>query len=180
MANLPIPSNSGRNSLKQRMAPRIDFTPMVDLGFLLITFFMLSTTLAKPNMMAVVMPDTSGTPEPTKASRAITLLLGAENKVYWYEGLEMNQLDSTSYESEGLRKVLLNKMEKLQAQFGLQTFTDPKTGETRNGSFLNVLIKPGEQASYKNLVDALDEMNICHVRYYCILDPTTQETAHMR
>ncbi len=164
----------------RRMRPHMDFTPMVDLGFLLITFFMLSTTLAKPTVMPLVMPDQSGTPEPIKQSKALTILLGADNKVYWYEGQELEKMDSTGFERDGLRALILNKMKKVQEQWGLQTYQDQKSGDTKEGSHLNVIIKPSKNAHYRNLVDALDEMNICGVRYYCIVDPNQEELNEMR
>ena len=67
------------------------------------------------------------------------------------------------------------KQLKVQDLWGLQSYNDLKTGAARQGSYLNVIIKPGKRSCYKNLVDALDEMNICQVRYYCILDPTAEE-----
>lgn len=163
----------------RRMSTRIDFTPMVDLGFLLITFFMLTTVLTKPNVMPLVMPETEGDDAPIKQSKALTLLLGADDKVYWYEGLDMANMDSTNFDSDGLREVILQKKEKVAAQFGLQTYTDPKTGELRQGSQVNVIIKPATDSRYKNLVDVLDEMAICQVRYYCVMDASAAETERM-
>ncbi|HRI59060.1 MAG TPA: biopolymer transporter ExbD [Saprospiraceae bacterium] len=168
------------------MSTRIDFTPMVDLGFLLITFFMLTTTLAKPQVMALVMPEKDIKKEdiePVKESKVLTLLLGANNKVYWYEGITDAKLDSTDYSAEGLRKVILNKMDKVKGMFGQETFTRKKKNEKgeeieethTDGSFINVIIKPTKEARYKNLVDALDEMAICKVRYYVILDVSKLE-----
>lgn len=157
----------------KKMSTRIDFTPMVDLGFLLITFFMLTTTLAKPNIMALVMPEKDikkEDVEPVKESKVLTLLLGANDKVYWYEGITDAKLDSTDYSAEGLRQVILNKMEKVKGQFGMEDYEDFKTKEPRKGSFINVIIKPTKDSRYKNLVDALDEMAITKVRYYVILD----------
>ena len=162
-----------------RMATRIDFTPMVDLGFLLITFFMLTTILTKPSIMPLVMPDEKGLPEPLKQSKVLTLILGANDQVYWYEGLDLEKLDSTSFDANGLRKVILEKKAKVEAQWGLQTHTKAKTGEVLQGSLLNVIIKPAKNERYKNLVDALDEMAICQGRYYCILDVTNQEYEHL-
>lgn len=162
----------------KKMSTRIDFTPMVDLGFLLITFFMLTTTLAKPQIMALVMPDKDVKKddlEPVKESKVLTLLLGANDKVYWYEGITNPTLDSTDYSAEGLRKVILNKMDKVKAQFGMEDYEDFKTKEPRKGSYLNVLIKPTKDGKYKNLVDALDEMSITKVRYYVILDVSEAE-----
>lgn len=157
----------------KKMSTRIDFTPMVDLGFLLITFFMLTTTLAKPNILALVMPEKDikkEDVEPVKESKVLTLLLGPNDKVYWYEGITDAKLDSTDYSAEGLRQVILNKMEKVKGQFGLEDYEDFKTKEPRKGSFVNVIIKPTKDSRYKNLVDALDEMAITKVRYYVILD----------
>lgn len=161
-----------------RMSTRIDFTPMVDLGFLLITFFMLTTALAKPSIMPLVMPKDEGVAEPIKQSKVLTLLLGAGDKVYWYEGLDLDKMDSTTFDAVGLRQVILHKKEKVEAQFGLQKYTDSKTGEELQGSQLNVIIKPAKNSRYKNLVDALDEMAICQVRYYCVMDVSEEEAKH--
>ncbi len=173
--NLP----RGPSKRRGRMNTRMDFTPMVDLGFLLITFFMLTTALSRPNMMALAMPDTKGVPEPLKASKVLTLLLGDRNQVLSYEGLDMTELDSTDYSADGLRKVILDKKAKVAELFGQQTYLDAKTGALTKGSYLNVILKPGPQSCYKNLVDALDEMAICGVRYYCIVDLTSTEQATM-
>jgi biopolymer transport protein ExbD len=166
----------------KKMSTRIDFTPMVDLGFLLITFFMLTTTLAKPNILALVMPEKDikkEDVEPVKESKVLTLLLGANDKVYWYEGITDAKLDSTDYAAEGLRSVILNKMDRVKEQFGLQTYKRKnKEGveeEFNDGSYINVIIKPMKDARYKNLVDALDEMAISKVRYYVILDVSKLE-----
>lgn len=166
----------------KKMSTRIDFTPMVDLGFLLITFFMLTTTLAKPNILALVMPEKDikkEDVEPVKESKVLTLLLGANDKVYWYEGITDAKLDSTDYAAEGLRSVILNKMDRVKEQFGLQTYKRKnKEGveeEFNDGSYINVIIKPMKDSRYKNLVDALDEMAICKVRYYVILDVSKLE-----
>lgn len=163
----------------KKMSTRIDFTPMVDLGFLLITFFMLTTTLAKPNIMALVMPEKKDLKEedlePVKESKVLTLLLDADDKVYWYEGITDPQLDSTDFSSEGVRKVILNKMEKVKGQWGMEDYEDFRTKEKKQGSFITVLIKPTENAVYKNLVDVLDEMAITKVRYYVVLDASEAE-----
>ena len=165
----------------KKMSTRVDLTPMVDLGFLLITFFMLTTTLAKPQIMALVMPEKRvDEPPPVKESKVLTLMLGAQDKVYWYEGISDAKLDSTDYSAEGMRKVILNKMDGVKAQWGLEDYEDVKTQEQKKGSFIIVIIKPTKEARYKNLVDALDEMKICNVRYYVILDMSTQEEAFIK
>jgi biopolymer transport protein ExbD len=184
MAEIAQDSGGGKKGGKVRskkMSTRIDFTPMVDLGFLLITFFMLTTTLAKPQILALVMPEKDIKKEdiePVKESKVLTLLLGADDKVYWYEGITDAKLDSTDYSAEGVRDVILKKMDKVKEQFGLVDYKKKnKEGveEDLQGSYINVIIKPMKTARYKNLVDALDEMAICKVRYYVILDVSPLE-----
>ena len=167
MAEMQVAESGGKKGGKKRskkMSTRVDLTPMVDLGFLLITFFMLTTTLAKPQIMALVMPEKDikkEDVEPVKESKVLTLMLGANDKVYWYEGITEPKLDSTDYSAEGMRKVILDKMDKVKTQFGMEDYEDFKTKEPKKGSFVNVIIKPTKDARYKNLVDALDEMAIC-------------------
>lgn len=181
MAEMQVAESGAKKGGKVRskkMSTRVDLTPMVDLGFLLITFFMLTTTLAKPQIMALVMPEKDieeDQVEPVKESKVLTLLLGANDKVYWYEGITDAKLDSTDYSAEGMRKVILNKMDKVKGQWGMEDYEDFKTKEPKKGSFINVIIKPTKEARYKNLVDALDEMKICNVRYYVILDVSKLE-----
>ena len=160
----------------KKMSTRIDFTPMVDLGFLLITFFMLTTTLSKPQVMALAMPDRDPIEPPElPESKMLTLLLGAGDKIYWYEGIREARLDSTDFGAGGLRRVILDKMGRVAEKWGPDNYRDAKTGQPRSGSHLNILIKPAPESRYQNLVDALDEMAICHVRYYMILDASGPE-----
>lgn len=178
MAEMQVKDGGGGKGKPKKMSTRVDLTPMVDLGFLLITFFMLTTTLSKPQIMALVMPDKDvklEDLEPVKEGKVLTLLLGANDKVYWYEGITDAKLDSTDYSAEGVRKVILNKMQKVQTQYGQDDYKDIKTKEDRKGSFINVIIKPTKESRYKNLVDALDEMAITKVRYYVILDVSELE-----
>jgi biopolymer transport protein ExbD len=160
MAEIQEKGGGGGKGGKQRSkksSTRIDMTPMVDLGFLLLTFFILTTTFAKPQTMEINMPVKPKTEEeqmPLKASNALTLLLGENDKIYWYAGLPdapaAPGVQITDYSAGGLRKILLDR-----------TKTNPK---------LVVLIKPMEKARYKNLVDVLDEMNITETSKYAIVD----------
>ncbi len=163
----------------KKMSTRVDLTPMVDLGFLLITFFMLTTTLAKPQIMPVVMPEKDIKQEDlqaTKESQVLTLLLGANDKVYYYEGITDAKLDSTDYSAEGLRKVILDKKDRVKQQWGETEKDDPKNpGQKKLISKLNVIIKPTKDARYKNVVDAFDEMKITNVSLYVLLDISSQE-----
>jgi biopolymer transport protein ExbD len=110
-------SKKGKKKGAKKVSTRIDFTPMVDLGFLLITFFMLTTTMIKPQTMEIAMPSKDKVPEEeqtkVKASRAITIILGENNKVYYYEGTRENEIDPTlmltDFSSTGIRKFLIER-----------------------------------------------------------------------
>ena len=135
--------NKKKGSKQKKMTVRVDFTPMVDMNMLLITFFMLCTSLSKPQTMEISMPsnDKSITEEQqskVKASQAITLLLGSDNKLYYYEG------------EPNFRKQL----------------SEIKSGKNTP----TVIIKATDEASYRNLIDALDEMQICNIGKYVITD----------
>jgi len=153
----------GKKKGRKKMSTRIDLTPMVDLGFLLVTFFMLTTTFSKPQTMEINMPvkpkeppKTTKTEDPEnriKASKAITILIGADNALYWYHGMADEPLDGpkqTNYSADGVRKMLLEKNSQIQDMV--------------------VLIKPTDDANYKNVVDILDEMNISNIKRYAIVD----------
>jgi biopolymer transport protein ExbD len=118
MATINEQPASGARS--QRTSAKVDFTAMVDLAFLLITFFMLTTSLAKPNVMPLIMPEDQGVVDPPEkaGSKVLTLLLAGNDKIYYYEGVNNARLDSTDYSSAGIRKVILDKKHKVDAQFG--------------------------------------------------------------
>lgn len=166
--SVPLPNGKVRC---KKQSLRIDFTPMVDLGFLLITFFMLTTLLTQPFVMALVMPEQVDIPDrqAVKASQVLTLIPAANDQLYWYEGLDVGHRDTTDYGSKGLRRVILDKMARVNAQFGTQAYTDTKTNTVQQGSSLYVVVHPSFAARYKNIVDVLDELNICKVRYYVLM-----------
>ena len=178
-------------SKQKKMTTRIDFTPMVDMNMLLITFFMLCTTLSKPQTMEISMPSndkdiTEQQKSMVKASQAITLLLGADNKLYYYEGepnyRDYTSLKETTYGANGLRAVLLqknaaavNQVRALKQQKLDLEITDDeykkKVSEIKSGKDTpTVIIKATDDASYMNLIDALDEMQICNIGKYVITD----------
>ena len=189
----------GKNKQKKQNL-RVDFTPMVDMNMLLITFFMLCTTLLKPQTMRINMP-TKDTPEAglenkVRESTAITIIMGADNEIYYYLGMpaedgssyeDPNFLVQSEYGETGIRKLLLDKnagtfekiqelKEKLQnleitdeqyrdmaREIQEKAIKEDKTAPT-------VMIKPTDLASYKNMVDALDEMLVCNIGAYAIID----------
>ncbi|MCY7351515.1 MAG: biopolymer transporter ExbD [Cytophagaceae bacterium] len=152
-------SDGGKGDKKVRakkMSTKIDMTPMVDLGFLLITFFILTTTLSKPVVMELGMPDKDDIkPEtqPIKESEAITVLLDKDNKIYWYQGADPKTAEviRTDYSPKGIRRTLLQKKAEVGEKFV-------------------VLISATDESSYKNMVDILDEMAITDNRRYAIVD----------
>jgi biopolymer transport protein ExbD len=188
----------GKNKQKKQLI-RVDFTPMVDMNMLLITFFMFATTLLKPQTMNINMPmdDKDLTQEDktkVKESGAVTLLLGANDEIYYYLGIPKDQAtynDSTylvtsSYGADGIRKLLLEKnsgtfekIQELKAQLKDEAINDSifklKTQEVREESkdyAPTVMIKPTDLSTYKNMVDALDEMLVTNIGAYAIVDLT--------
>ena len=118
MAEVQAKDNGGKEKGKQKkMTIRVDFTPMVDMNMLLITFFMLCTSLSKPQTMEISMPSNDKVTEEeqnkVQASRAITVILGGDNQLFYYTGEpnyeDYNSLKETSYEADGLRELLLNR-----------------------------------------------------------------------
>lgn len=151
----------------------VDLTAMVDLAFLLITFFMLTTSLSKPQSMNLAMPDKDQEKKDEPVldvadDRTMTLLLGEKNQIVWYYGLPDKPIEGPTkvgYGKNGVRKELLDKEKTVLAKYG-----DPKKG-------LIVLIKASKKSTYRNLVDILDEMAIAKVPTYAIVDITPEENA---
>ena len=202
-------------SKQKKMDTRVNFTPMVDMMMLLITFFMLCTTLAKPQAMQLTMPSNDENVQEedksvTKASHTITLYLGANDKIWYIAGLpnyeDPSCVKETTYGAQGIRKVLIehtteeginpvarimlakkeldakkteynSKMTDAQYQEQLSRL---KKGELPNGEkvpTMTVIIRPLDTASYKNMVEALDEMLICSIDKYVIdkINPADRE-----
>ncbi|OAQ39282.1 biopolymer transporter ExbD [Pedobacter psychrophilus] len=143
----------------KKQSTKVDLTAMVDLAFLLITFFMLTTTLAKPQAMDMFMPDKNDKNEEldVKASRTMTVLLGSDNKIVWYMGvIGDNPPTVDNFGKNGIRKSLVENNKQVIANTG-----NPEKG-------LMVIIKPTDKSVYKNFVDILDEIKIANVPSYGI------------
>jgi biopolymer transport protein ExbD len=167
-------ASSGHGAGVRRIAKhslKVDMTPMVDLGFLLITFFVITTELSKPTMMNLYMP-ADGKPMPLGESNALSFLLGKNNTVYYYNGnwddaKKKGEVFKTTYSpAEGLRKIINEKQHRLDAGIKMNK-------EGRDG--LMLLIKPGKEASYENVVDVLDEATISIVKKYAIMKLSDEE-----
>jgi len=191
MAEVNTGGSEPKKGKPKKIQLRVDFTPMVDMNMLLITFFMFCTTLSKPQMMDLVMPtkDKDLTEEEkTKVDEAntITLLLADSDIVYYYFGKpnydDYTSLVKTDYSPEGLRSVLVSRNGKAVAKMAeLRSLKQKKkisdesfieqSKEIRNAkNGLVVIIKPTDASTYKNLVDVLDEMQICSIGQYAIVD----------
>ena len=165
--------SKGKKVRSKKQDAGVDLTAMVDLAFLLITFFMLTTSLSKPQSMNLAMPDKTPENQPPveltiSEDRTLTILLGEKNKMVWYYGLANEPIvgpTAVGYGKNGIRKELLSKIKSVVAKYG-----DPKKG-------LIVLVKASKKSTYRNLVDILDEIAITKVPTYAIVDITPEEKA---
>ena len=181
-------------SKQKKMNARVDFTPMVDMIMLLVTFFMLCTTLIKPQTMEISMPsDKNDLNEDNQsqiaASKAITILLDENNKIYYYTGKpDEAKLVETSYGKDGIRNALMHlnaaaqqQVQALKKEFETRRSSNPtvdaknqeeykkRLADIKNGKNTpNVIIKATDKATYKNLIDVLDEMQFCSIGKYVI------------
>lgn len=163
----------------KKLSTRVDMTPMVDLGFLLITFFMLATTLSKPTSMTLTVPDKQEDQkeqetEPLKASKVLTVFLGRNDDVFLLDGIAADddqakeKLQKVRFGPE-LRDAIFKAQSRVNSQF--------EKDEDGNLPFVTV-IKPTEVSTYRNVVDILDEMAITKTKRYAMVDfltPSEQE-----
>ena len=157
----------GTRRRAKKMSTKIDMTPMVDLAFLLLTFFMLTTTFAKPYVMKLAMPVKSneGERDVVGEGAALTIILGKNHQVHYYFGLNTPQdktvpvpeLKTTNFAANGIRSVLLARHQQRPP--------------------LVVLIKPSADSKYQDLVDILDEMSITEQKKYSLVDITPDDKA---
>ena len=163
MAEMEVKSGGGHKKgpgvkKGKKLSTRVDLTPMCDLGFLLITFFIFTTTLAEPTAMNLNMPKDTDKPDEVnkvKESGSLTLMLGKSNVIYYYYGNDPTKMQTTGFKD--VRKLIIDKKK--------STPVDD----------LFIIIKPDKDATYKNAVDVLDEMNINDIKRYAMIDPTPEE-----
>lgn len=140
----------------KKLSTRVDLTPMVDLGFLLITFFIFTTTMSQPTAMKLFLPKDTDKQEElnkVKESGALTIMLGKADGVFYYEGqLAPDGSNFKSSNFKDIRDVIINKK------------------KSTNPEDFVVVIKPGPEATYRNTVDMLDEMTINDVKRYAMVD----------
>ena len=191
-------------SKQKKMNARVDFTPMVDMIMLLVTFFMLCTSLLKPQTMEITMPsDKEDIKQENKSQvqtdEAITIILDKDDKIYYFEGKQSEaKLVETVYGREGIRKVLLKKNLKAAEQVAelrkwkeahfssnageaekVQKEYKERLSKIKNADGTpTAIIKPSDEASYLNLINVLDEMQNCYIGKY-VIDKVNQTDADM-
>lgn len=182
----------------KKQSTRIDMTPMVDLAFLLLTFFMLTATFNKPQVMEINMPvppkpeDPIGTPVPKELTT--TILIGKDNRLFYYDGEMMadgSNIKKSDFSKEGMRKLLIEKNQRVydlvnekkqelkEGKIADSTYTKEvskikKTAENRGRV---VIIKPEGESQYEDLIKILDEMAITNVATFAIAVITPEEVA---
>lgn len=169
----------------KKLSTRVDMTPMVDLGFLLITFFVFTATMSTPTTLDLNMPkDIKDQKEQTevKESSVLSIMLGKNDQIYYYEGKLTESGDNFKQTTfKGIRDIIINKKKEVISRY----VTDPECeakakaegkpiSNCADKDFV-VIIKPSPEATYKNTVDILDEMTINQVRTYAMVKIFDQE-----
>ncbi len=182
----------------KKHSSRVDMTPMVDLGFLLLTFFVLTTQFSKPKEMEINMPvkpkDTSNIM--TVDTTSLTLLLTEkQEKVYYYYGKFKNDpsiIQTTDYSKEGIRKVFResNKNVREQVKKLKEKYANHQLADTAFKRMLMdikggkearfVIVKADEKAKYKNVIDVIDELNVADVGKYALIDISPAEKQQLK
>lgn len=176
----------GGKKRAKKQSTRVDMTPMVDLAFLLLTFFVLTSTFSKPKSMELSLPaEPPPNEKPQEVKNGVTFLLTKDDRVFYYagqfylpgndKGMPPTELKETNFSSEGLHKLLMeqnkwanDEIEKLRAQNKAKTLSDTAfkrmaVDKTADIKAITALIKTDDQATYKNAIDMLDELKICNV-----------------
>lgn len=195
MANISTGGDGKKRGKPEQKTLRVDFTPMVDMNMLLITFFMFATTMQKPKTMELVLPtkdDKTLSDEDrskVKDTHSITIILGENDKAYYYFGKpnyeDWSSLVETDYSPEGLRQMLIERnripvrnmyelnIKKVRNEISEADYNE-QAKEIKNDKVhgQTVIIKPTVGSNFKNLVDVLDEMHICSIGTYAIVEMT--------
>ena len=167
----------------KKLSTRVDMTPMVDLGFLLITFFVFTATMSSPTTLDLNMPkDIKKQDEQTevKESSVLTIMLGKGDQVYYYEGKLVvdatgNNFKQTTF--KGIRDIIVNKKKEVMDRYYQRPDPACEAKAKAEGKPISncadkdfvVIIKPSDDATYRNTVDILDEMTINQVRTYAMV-----------
>lgn len=155
MAEIDIKRSSPGVRRMNKKSTRVDLTPMVDLGFLLITFFVFTTSLATPKVMDLRQPKGNEPGDVICNSCVLTVLLEKNNTIRYYEGMPESDppVRTTSFSVNGIREVLLSKKEKVRSAMG-------------NADRFVLIIKPGAESTMQNFVDIMDEVAVNGIKRY--------------
>ena len=197
MENLERETSGKSMPRRKKNSVRVDFTPLVDLGFLLISFFMLTTSLVRPHTLEVQKPKSSLDPSLITSSQAMTLFLTKGDRIAYYFGMPNtrgipDQVLFTDFGKNGIREILKRENQKRNpladsiqiyknwARTNIISEAEYKRYRSRIESIysnkaLEVLIKAEDQSRYNNLVDILDEMSIANIRSYALVDISPAE-----
>ncbi len=184
----------------KKSSTRIDMTPMVDLAFLLLTFFVLTSTFSKPKAMEINFPaDPKDEKDRQKVNNALTFIMTKDNGIYYYagefyppnnkDGKPSTALVKTDFSKDGLHKLLLDThkptieaVHELEEKYKRKEIADTTLKRLVNlekgkKEALTVLIKADDKATYKNVIDLIDELNVCLIGKYAVVDmmPTELE-----
>lgn len=160
----PSTQSQGKGKRKsKKLSTRVDLTPMVDLGFLLITFFIFSTSMSEPKSLRLNLPDDTSTPQPITAARSATLqlVLDANDQVWYYHGNAADEMQKTSYGNE-LRRIIVEKKKFVDRIF-------------KKKDEMVLIIKPTKGSSVKNIVGIMDEVLINDLKRYVITEPANED-----
>jgi biopolymer transport protein ExbD len=188
----------GGKKRAKRGVPTVDMTPMVDLAFLLLTFFVMTSTFSKPKVMSLVYPAKPEGPvtEPPQINNAVTFLL-SDDRIFYYQdafykegndkGKPATQLEETDFSPSGVRKLLtdLNRyvIEKKagyddqfkRGEIADSTYKRLLIEAKKSKEALNVLIKTDDMATCKNFIDLIDELKIADIGMIAPVDITAEE-----
>ena len=188
--------HKGGKKRGKKLSTRVDFTPMVDLGFLLITFFMLTTSMNKPQVMDINMPVKEPNVEttPVPASQTITVILAKDDKVVYYfinqdgepeppvitdfdsrKGIRNTLITENAKRNKFLDSIPIYKKQLTEGKIDKPVYKAHLSAIRNYEKGLIVVIKATDESRYKNLIDILDEMLICNIGRYAIVDISDKE-----
>lgn len=160
-------AGSGNKPRSRKQSLRVDLTPMVDLAFLLITFFMLTVVISNPRQMTLAMPDGDES-APIGDCQVLHVLIDSADRIYTYEGLAMEAIKETSFNAnDGIRQVLMEKVRKVH------TGCPPNANGSQRQMVCLIKLLPGSH--YNSMINVLDEMEITGVKVYTLQDPSIDE-----
>jgi biopolymer transport protein ExbD len=196
MAELQTGGGGGDKKRAKKQSTRVDMTPLVDLAFLLLTFFVLTSTFSKPKVLRMIFPEKLDKNDPLikqpEVKNGLTLLLTDDNRIFYYTGglKATTVLEETNYTKNGLRKILaernlplINELKKLQDEqakinekdTAAKSKFDAKVKDAQVKSTLVLLVKHDKNATYENMIDVLDEFLITQIAKYFVVDEDMTE-----